>query len=301
MSAQLGLASSEPAAVLCVDPPWRAKDQLPGERGASHKYATMSTDEICALTLPARAERHVLFLWRLASMTPDAARVLDAWGYIACAELVWCKLRPCPVCCATGRVDAFRMSIAIVGQELLFVPGSDRRCPTCHGARGIPYMGLGHYTRGAHEVAIIARPKRGRAPERLDLGVSSVFSAPMLIDVDGLLATSCACGHEKDEHADRGGCFARDAEDPPLSCRCLGFGPRRGSLVHSAKPDAFFAIVERMYAGPRVELFSRRTRPGWTSTASDQDGRLDEVARVMRDVWPARERAARLARARRQS
>jgi N6-adenosine-specific RNA methylase IME4 len=35
-----------------------------------------------------------------------------------------------------------------------------------------------------------------------------------------------------------------------------------GKYVHSAKPDEFFAKVERL-AGPGVELFARRTRPGW--------------------------------------
>ena len=74
---------------------------------------------------------------------------------------------------------------------------------------------------------------------------------------------------------------------------------RRGALVHSAKPDEFFALIDRMYAGPRVELFSRRTRPGWSSTHSDQAGSLDGVARVFRDVWPARVREERLAKARR--
>jgi len=33
---------------------------------------------------------------------------------------------------------------------------------------------------------------------------------------------------------------------------------------HSAKPEEFYAIVEQLYAGPYVELFARRQRPGWT-------------------------------------
>lgn len=32
---------------------------------------------------------------------------------------------------------------------------------------------------------------------------------------------------------------------------------------HSAKPDAFYEAVERLYPGPYVELFARRRRPGW--------------------------------------
>lgn len=32
---------------------------------------------------------------------------------------------------------------------------------------------------------------------------------------------------------------------------------------HSAKPDAFYEVVEELYEGPYVELFGRRTRAGW--------------------------------------
>jgi N6-adenosine-specific RNA methylase IME4 len=123
-------------------------------------------------------------------------------------------------------------------------------------------MGLGHYVRGAHEVAIIAHSRRNGAPDRVDKSVLSVFSAPMLVDVDGLVG-------------------------------------ERGRIVHSAKPDYFFEIVERLYPGPRVELFSRRTRPGWRSEHSNEADKLDDVARIMREVWPLREREDRLAKARR--
>lgn len=33
---------------------------------------------------------------------------------------------------------------------------------------------------------------------------------------------------------------------------------------HSAKPDAFYDLIERLLPGPYVELFARRERPGWT-------------------------------------
>ncbi|MEK9646458.1 MAG: MT-A70 family methyltransferase [Alphaproteobacteria bacterium] len=294
---------TEPCAVLVADPPWQPRDTLPGERGAAHKYQTMNVDELGALELhlPPRAERHVLLFWRLSSMVPEALAVLDAWGYLPASELVWVKLRPCRTCCATGRVERWRF-----GEQGLFVPAPPGAraavsCPDCNGLGGTQHLGLGHYVRAAHEVAIIARPKKGRAPERLDLGVSSSFSAPMLLDVDGLLATSCTCGHEQDEHAPLGACFARDDTDKPAGCTCTGFTPRRGGIVHSAKPDAFYALIERLYPGPRTELFSRRARPGWQVATSDQPDRLDEVARVMRDVWPAREREERLAAARRRA
>lgn len=33
---------------------------------------------------------------------------------------------------------------------------------------------------------------------------------------------------------------------------------------HSRKPDEFYSRVERSTVGPRLELFARRARPGWT-------------------------------------
>lgn len=37
----------------------------------------------------------------------------------------------------------------------------------------------------------------------------------------------------------------------------------RGKPMHSAKPSEFFDLVETVSPGPRLELFARRTRPGW--------------------------------------
>lgn len=51
-----------------------------------------------------------------------------------------------------------------------------------------------------------------------------------------------------------------------------------GKYIHSAKPECFYTdIVQRLYAGPYAEMFSRRTREGWT-TYGNQVGKLDEVA-----------------------
>lgn len=43
---------------------------------------------------------------------------------------------------------------------------------------------------------------------------------------------------------------------------------------HSAKPDAFYEMVEALSPGPYVELFARRHRPGWTCLGDE----LEEVA-----------------------
>lgn len=38
---------------------------------------------------------------------------------------------------------------------------------------------------------------------------------------------------------------------------------------HSRKPDEFYALIERMYDGPYLELFARRTREGWTAFGNE--------------------------------
>lgn len=51
---------------------------------------------------------------------------------------------------------------------------------------------------------------------------------------------------------------------------------RRHGLRHSEKPDEFFAMVEKLYAGPRVELFGRKPRAGWTVLGDEAIGTVKE-------------------------
>lgn len=45
--------------------------------------------------------------------------------------------------------------------------------------------------------------------------------------------------------------------------------PRIGQ--HSRKPDAFYDLVEHASPGPYLELFARRTRPGWDVWGNEVD------------------------------
>lgn len=40
------------------------------------------------------------------------------------------------------------------------------------------------------------------------------------------------------------------------------FAPKRG---HSEKPEAVYELIEKMYPGPYIELFARKTRPNWAT------------------------------------
>lgn len=61
----------------------------------------------------------------------------------------------------------------------------------------------------------------------------------------------------------------------------VGAGVRQGIIEprrqHSRKPDCVYERIERLVAGPYLELFARSTRPGWTSWGNEV-GKFGEVA-----------------------
>jgi N6-adenosine-specific RNA methylase IME4 len=59
--------------------------------------------------------------------------------------------------------------------------------------------------------------------------------------------------------------------------------------VHSRKPDEAYSRIERYCAGPRLELFARESRAGWTSYG-DEAAKFDSKAEAVPDsVSPCRE------------
>ena len=78
--------------VLCVDPPWKFDDRLPGRsRGAERNYPCMTFDELAEFPLPPLAPDCALFMWRVASMQKEAISLVDAWCFVLKTELVWIK------------------------------------------------------------------------------------------------------------------------------------------------------------------------------------------------------------------
>ena len=55
---------------------------------------------------------------------------------------------------------------------------------------------------------------------------------------------------------------------------------------HSRKPDGIHERIERLVAGPYLELFARQSRPGWT-TWGDEATKFDPPARRVTydDLW----------------
>ncbi len=164
--------SSAPARLVYADCPWQMDDSLPGDtRGASKRYTTLSTEDLCRLVLPPIADRAILAFWKLASMPRDALDVIDAWGFEPKAEIVWRK---------TGRCLARGCGYDVSSQS----PAARGCCPWC-GAELSRWFAMGRYTRGEHETMIIAT--RGKNPSELVLSksVRSTFEAPADKSEDG--------------------------------------------------------------------------------------------------------------------
>ena len=53
---------------------------------------------------------------------------------------------------------------------------------------------------------------------------------------------------------------------------------------HSAKPEKFRAMVERVSHGPYLEMFARRAAPGWDLWGNEVDGMADEAAVMSGDA-----------------
>ena len=65
--------------------------------------------------------------------------------------------------------------------------------------------------------------------------------------------------HEHLIIATRGSCVPDHPTPMPDSVQTI-----RRTDVHSEKPAEFRAVIDRLYDGPKVELFARRQVPGWT-------------------------------------
>jgi len=208
-------ANGQMIRVLLADPGWKPRDQLPGPtRGATSQYRTQPTHEIMRMSLPPIADDALLILWRLSSMQRDALDVVRAWGFEEKAEIVWNKLTK------TGK----------------------------------PWFGMGRYTRGSHETAIIAARGKFKVKVR---NMRSTFDAPVPTYWEG--------------HPDVG-LQRYDRKGQP---RFYKNGRRKGQpvlievgeYIHSAKPDRIFEIACELggsaHPSSHAELFARVRRPGW--------------------------------------
>lgn len=81
--------------VFYADPAWEYKNKKTGggmNSGASSKYKTMSTDEICEVPIREHSEKDsVLFLWCTTPLIQEGFRVMEEWGFRYKTMIVWIK------------------------------------------------------------------------------------------------------------------------------------------------------------------------------------------------------------------
>lgn len=90
-------ASGKRYGVILADPEWRHESyslETGMDRAAENHYPTSTTDDICARPVgDLAAPDAVLGLWAVASMLPDALRVMEAWGFTYKSHIIWDKER----------------------------------------------------------------------------------------------------------------------------------------------------------------------------------------------------------------
>ena len=131
---------------ICADPPWSylwgtGKDG--GNFAPEKHYATMTTDEICALPVRALRDKNcVLALWATGPCLPDAFRVMDAWGFKYKTMLfVWVKQNPKAgtIVCGPGSYTRSACEYVLLGMR-----GHVKRASTTPISQVILAPRLGH-------------------------------------------------------------------------------------------------------------------------------------------------------------
>lgn len=144
-----------PYGVIYADPPWSYRDKLNhGKRGASHKYPTLTRQQLFDLPVGNIAATNCfLFMWWTGPLALDAIELVDAWGFelVNMTVFTWVK---------TTRKS---LDPALWHQHNYIYPPKF-------------FTGLGHWTRSNAENVLFAR--RGR-PTRADKSVSQLVIAPV--------------------------------------------------------------------------------------------------------------------------
>jgi N6-adenosine-specific RNA methylase IME4 len=82
---------------ILADPPWRFTNRtgkVAPEHRRLHRYATMSTDQICSLPVATKAAAKChLYLWVPNALLADGLRVMERWGFEYKTNLIWFKTR----------------------------------------------------------------------------------------------------------------------------------------------------------------------------------------------------------------
>jgi N6-adenosine-specific RNA methylase IME4 len=110
--------------VFYADPPWDYGNERPLYAGdQDDHYPPMSTDEICEMKIAERTQDNaILFLWTTSAMfSPDALRVVEAWGFEYKTTFVWDKIKH-----NMGHYNSVRHEILIVATKGTCTPDTQK-------------------------------------------------------------------------------------------------------------------------------------------------------------------------------
>lgn len=161
---------------IVADPPWAFHDALPGEgRGARKHYKTLTVAQMEHLQpyreIASGPKNAVLFLWRVASMQPEALQLAQRWGFTVKSELVWEK--------TTRRIERQTREQLLKRYEASADKrerAALRRAVELFLAPRTDHFGMGRYVRMSHEVCLIAT--RGKVAVK-SRSIRSRFRAPV--------------------------------------------------------------------------------------------------------------------------
>lgn len=151
--------------LLYADPPWQYRDKAnAGERGAGHKYDTLSLAELKVMRPEIDSIAYpdcALALWATAPMMREANAVLDAWGFkYSTVLMTWIK-----TVAVAERLQKVAKSLGVTFEALV----------AALAEQGLtvmrPKKGMGNWTRGNAEFLLLGT--RGKV-ERINKGVGSV-------------------------------------------------------------------------------------------------------------------------------
>lgn len=225
---------SPPYSAVVVDPPWPYEDGPTGYQRQSGKrsylaYTPMPVPEIAALPVASlgKVDAH-LFLWTTQRFLESAFGVTRAWGFTPGPTLTWCKD---PAGHQSGGAFAPSTEFVLVCRRN-FGPA----IRAAREAAGLSQADLHRLVRGNAPTGLVRLWELGtRYPNPDDWrGLAEVLGVEF--DLAGPLSGATST---------------------------TWFRWPRG--VHSAKPGAFYDLVQAIAPAPRVDLFARDQRLGWDS------------------------------------
>jgi N6-adenosine-specific RNA methylase IME4 len=262
---------------IVADPPWPISDDHPVLGDVP--YETMPVDEIKALPVKAvtnnRDGAAHLYLWTTSTHLFVAREVAEAWGFQYVATLVWCKPprgagMGCPF---TSNVE-FLLYCRRPGYTSVDarerrpdIAAITRRIGEIVNAAGLTNRDLNALV-GSSDIAswwTSALPHRCAVPKP-EHWEKLVERVPALAELDDAV---------REQNA-RKGQDRKPASPVRGRVDTRWFTWPRGA--HSAKPDAFYDMVEQVSPGPYMELFARRARLGDWDYWGDQSLGTAEMA-----------------------